>query len=136
MHQHYGVHGKCSSNLPADELGRSEAPTGAVRALGNTFNSEASATADCLAIPPASPQDRGSEPLPSYDQPCCPECGAKHCPDKCVCEEFAAIMDVSGSHMCDKCCAWFGLPAAASAPLSPASQEIQEQPSESEQSPR
>ena len=46
-HQHYDVLGKCSSNLPADELGRSGAPTGAVRALSNTFNSEACATANC-----------------------------------------------------------------------------------------
>ena len=114
MHQHYGVHGKCSSNLPADELGRSGAPTGAVRALGNTFNSEACATAECLAIPPASPQDSGGEPLPSYDQPCCPECGTKHCPDKCVCEEFASSHGrlLDGSHHCDECCTWFELPAA------------------------
>ena len=43
---------------------------------------------------------------------------------------------MAGSHLFDKCCAWFGLPAAASAPLSPASQEIHEQPSASAQPPQ
>ena len=32
MHKHCGMHGRCRSNLPANELGRSGAPTGAVHA--------------------------------------------------------------------------------------------------------
>ena len=67
MHQDNGMHGRCSSNLPADELGRSGAPTGAVRALSNAFDSNACVTGEYLAVAPVTPQDNGSTPLPSDD---------------------------------------------------------------------
>ena len=138
MHQHYGVHGKCSSSLPADELGRSEAPTGAVRALGDAFSSDACAAGECSVVAPATPQDNGGEPLPSGDRPHCPECGTAHtgpyfahvlCQSRTCSNIFS--MDVAralGTH--------FESPAAEMTRPSPASQRIERQPSGTGQPPQ